>query len=296
MSKFQNTVKKGEQIQWSDKMVSDWYHCDCEYCDPNKFMGELFCATTNKFYSQHIRKGLLPDLKDERYVHNNAGQSQGYIAAIQKFTEPGDLVFDPTVGSGTAVWAAEQNGRKGIGIELEFPDSARYCCEGKGTIIEGNCLEVDLDFDADLEEESIQLIINGTPYPVLDGATQSSDIHTSKDRGGYGDYRDKNNIGKWKIAEYKDRIHEMYTRFIPYLKPGGYFMIGIKDPCHNKAPFNLHKIIIDSVLKHNPELEYHGWWIHKHLPQTFFMSTYEKQHGVKPPLHQTFIVLKKIDF
>lgn len=294
MSKYEMDVMPGDHIEWSDKMISDDYHCECKYCNPDNFFGELFCETSGKFYSNGMKKNIFPDLKDPRYRHNNPAQISGYLAAVQKFTEPGDLVFDPCTGTGCAIIAAEQNGRRGLGIELEFAESTRYSTQGKGTVIEGNCLEVDLA-DHNIEEESIQLMITGSPYPVMPGASVSSDIHTSKEKGGYGDYRDKNNVGKWKHEYYKENIHSLYTRFLPYIKVGGYFMIGIKDLNHKKSVFNLHELIMDNVLEHNPELEYHGWFCHRHLNKTLHMSTYGKRYGVTVPMHQTFIIVKKIE-
>ena len=289
-TKYQLDVPKSEKIKFVNRLP-DEYHCKCEYCS-GKFYGEMFDTDSNKYYSNHARKKYLPSLKDTQFVHNNPGQFVGYRFAIQNFTQPGDLVFDPTVGTGTAVFEAENNGRKGIGVELEFPETAKYLCEGRGRIIDANTLEIDPD--SFLEKESIQLLINGTPYPVIGGG-MSSDSHTARSETSYGDYRNDNNIGKWKIDEFKDRIHEMYSKYIPYIKPGGYLIILIKDPCNNKQHFNLHKIITDSILKNNPEMDYDGFFIHRHIPTTFFMNTYEKQTGVIPPLHQSCIVLKKID-
>ena len=290
MSKFQLNVPVASTIQFLNVVPKD-YHCKCEYCS-GKYFGEMFDVKEGKYYSNHARKKYLPSLKDTKFVHNNPGQFIGYRFAIQRFTEIGDLVFDPTVGTGTAIFEAENNGRRGIGVELEFPETARYLCENKGTVIEGNTLEVDpSDF---LEKESIQLLINGTPYPVIGGG-MSSDSHTTRSETSYGDYRHDSNIGKWKIDEFRDRIHEMYTKYIPYIKPGGYLILLIKDPCNNKAPFNLHKIIADSILENNVEMEYEGYFLHRHIPTTFFMNTYEKQTGVVPPMHQTGVVLRKID-
>lgn len=267
------------------------YHCKCDYCKDN-FMGEMFDTDANKAYSNLARKKYLPTPpKSSSLMHNNPGQFVGYRWAIQNLTNEGDLVFDPTVGTGTAIFEAENNGRRGIGVELEFPDSTRFYTEGRGTVIEGNTLEVDPE--TFLEKESIQLLINGTPYPMINGSSSSDAYMTTKDAVYYGDYKNPNNIGKWKVPEYRNRIHEMYTKYVPYMKVGGYMAIIIKDPTHNKAPFNLHKMIVDNVLEKNDNLEYHGFFLHLHTPPTMFMRTYEKRYGIVPPLYQTGVVLRK---
>ena len=40
---------------------------------------------------------------------------------IELFTSPGDLVLDPFAGSGTAIWAALDMGRRAVGIESYPP-------------------------------------------------------------------------------------------------------------------------------------------------------------------------------
>lgn len=290
MSNFQSDVPKDSIITFKNNPPKD-YHCKCEYCR-GKFYGEMYDVVADKYYSNHARKKYLPSLKDTRFVHNNPGQFVGYRFAIQNFTVKGDIVFDPTVGTGTAVFESENNGRIGIGVELEFPETAKYLCEDRGTIISGNTL--DLDPSTFLEKESIQLLINGTPYPII-GGNMSSDAHTARSETSYGDYRNDNNIGKWKIEEFRKRVHEIYTKYIPYIKPGGYLILLIKDPCNNKNIVNLHKIIADSILENNVDMEYNGYFVHRHIPTTFFMNTYEKQTGVVPPMHQTGVVLRKID-
>lgn len=282
-------ITKNELIQYSLEKPSN-YHCSCKYCQ-TKFMGNLMHVESNSYYSNTLRKKYLPSGKKQwGKLHNNPGHFVGYRWAIQNLTKEKDIVFDPTVGSGTAIFEAENNKRSGVGIELEFAESTRYLCENRGLIKEGNAL--DINPEEFLKKESIQLLINGTPYPIIH-QNVSSDIHTSENKTEYGNYKNNNNIGKWKLKEFRSRIHELYTKFIPYLKSKGFLCIIIKDPFSNKKPFNLHEIIIDSILENNPNLKPYGHFIHLHVPQTLFIRAYKRRFGIWPTLHQTGIILKK---
>jgi DNA modification methylase len=42
---------------------------------------------------------------------------------VRAFSEDGDVIYDPFMGSGTTIIAAERNGRRGYGTEI----SPAYC-------------------------------------------------------------------------------------------------------------------------------------------------------------------------
>lgn len=287
-SKHINKIGPQEELLFRMEVPND-YHCDCEYCKGN-FIGEIFNTDIGKYYSQRCRNSYYPKDVEKKFKHLDVGHWPGYRFAIQNYTEPGDIVFDPTVGSGTAIAEAENNHRRGIGVELEFPEVADFFCNGRGTVIHGNTLKVNPDDF--LEKESIQLLINGTPYPTIGNV--SSDAPERKTEGALKDYMHEENLGKLKLKDYYDIIPHIYLRYIPYIKKGGYLGIIIKDMMMNKKPYLLHKHIIDSILDKTDQLVYDSCFIHKHIPTTMFMNTYPKRFpDVQIPLYQTAIILRK---
>jgi site-specific DNA-methyltransferase (adenine-specific) len=59
----------------------------------------------------------------ERRVHPTQKPIELMAQIIECFTQPGDLVLDPYMGSGPVIRAAKELGRRSIGIELD----ERYC-------------------------------------------------------------------------------------------------------------------------------------------------------------------------
>ncbi|MEM9764278.1 MAG: DNA methyltransferase [Pseudomonadota bacterium] len=69
----------------------------------------------------------LPDVLDWTYSGNRNHPTEKAVEVIaplvRAFSQPGDLVLDPFLGSGTTAVAAALAGRRSIGVELE----ERYC-------------------------------------------------------------------------------------------------------------------------------------------------------------------------
>lgn len=83
-------------------------------------------------WMRRLPAGRLPKyLRDEvdgtawrpNGAHPWAQHASGPLVFIPALTEPGDLIFDPFMGSGTTLRAAKDAGRRAIGIETE----ERYC-------------------------------------------------------------------------------------------------------------------------------------------------------------------------
>jgi hypothetical protein len=291
------------------KEIPKDYHCDCNLCRDN-FLGEIFHTPTSQYYTQSTRsKYYFPDEKPEGGFdkHICPGHWSGYRYAIQKFTNPGDTILDPTVGTGTAVVEAINHGRNAIGIELEFSEITKRTIQvqydrgtatGNGTILEGDARDLHelLHNKGFLGNEMFDMIINGTPYPVLGGGQSDAPErgYTSKGKGATIQYGKSKNVGVLKGQKYWDTITDIYISAIEKLKPGGKFITLIKDPTQNKEAYLLHKMIADRLLEHAP-MKYYGTFIHRHLPQTLFMNTYPKRYPeVRLPLYQTGTILEKI--
>lgn len=300
-TKYLNRLGVSEIIQ-SRKEIPHDYFCTCELCNPKNFMGEIFHNDSRKYYSNKIRRGYYLDQTGD---HLDVGHIIGYRWAVQNLCPENGWVFDPTVGSGTAIVEAINNKRNGVGIELEYPEIAKKTInfqnsEMNSLLISGDARHTkDLLIQNGFFENSLDLIINGTPYPFngsfSSDAPQRQRMGDPSDRDRNFNYNHTKNMGLASGEEWRNLIRDMYNQSLFFLKPGGKFVIIVKDLVRNKKPYNLHKEIIDLVLADNFDVEYEGFFLHKHIPTTMFINTYGKRFpGVKTPLYQTGVVLKKI--
>lgn len=86
---------------------------------------------------KHLLPGLLPDdlhvagsVRMGKALHE-WGQAPVF-EPILRFCPKGGIVLDPFLGGGTTLWAAQQHGRRGIGIEIEerhCETAARRCSQ-----------------------------------------------------------------------------------------------------------------------------------------------------------------------
>jgi DNA modification methylase len=311
-SHFSDITPTSKMFMRNVGLPSD-YHCTCNYCTKN-YLGELFHTPTNQFYSGVGRKKYYhPD----KHKHIAEGQYQGYRYAVQEWSSPGDWVFDPTVGTGTAIVESINNGRNGIGIELEFPEIARKNIDfqsmgkvikptGKHIFVHGDARNTKKILEENgFGEESIQLVLNGTPYPKLSSISSDSpqrnlmydkDGKLTRESAEERNYKVKENFGLYKGNAFSDLISGMYLDCIPFMKKGAKMVILIKDMSQNKKSYLLHKYVVDDLLSKTDKLKYFGCYIHRHLPYTLHMNTYNSIHpdAEQVPMYQTGIVLEKI--
>lgn len=82
--------------------------------------GELIYTTFTKPVKRIVFKqqGFITDSKDKRF-HPTQKPSELVQMLIEQFSNPGDIILDPFLGSGTTALAASMSGRKYIGYELD---------------------------------------------------------------------------------------------------------------------------------------------------------------------------------
>ena len=309
---YQNEITPTEILTTRPGIPADYHTTDFT----ENFLGEIFDVRTGKYYSQTARYKYYPKQEDK---HLCPGHWQGYRWAIQNLTQPGDWIFDPTCGTGTTLVESYNHGRHSAGVELEFPRIARANIDAQDPnpgieahLIQGDARNTAANLESmGIKRGQLSLVINGTPYPKISG--KSSDAPERKkltkkvvnegeekvekievERDFTFDYQNPNNIGLTKGDEYWNLVNSMYSQAIEFLKPGGYFVILIKDMIQNKKPYLLSSMIANEVLENNPDVEYYGLYLHRHIPETMFMRTYPKMYpGVPVPSYQAGIVLQK---
>lgn len=312
-SVYQNETTPTEVLTVRPEIPADYHTSDFT----ENFLGEIFDTKTGRYYSQNARYRYYPKQDDK---HICPGHWQGYRWAIQNFTEPGDWIFDPTCGTGTTLVEAYNNGRNSVGVELEFPTIARNNIDAQTSnpavqaiLMQGDARNTTQNLEsAGIKKGQLSMVINGTPYPKMTGKSSDSperkklekktvemEDGTSVEKleiltNSTFDYKNENNIGLTKGSEYWNLVNSMYTQSIEFLKPGGYFVILIKDMIQNKQPYLLSSMIANEVLENNPDVEYYGLYMHRHVPETLFMRTYPKMFPEVPlPAYQAGIVLRK---
>ncbi len=87
------------------------------FCD-TEFAWTSFVDNPSKRYVI-INHGFIRDSKDERTTHPTQKPTELFIRILLDFTQRGDTIFDPFMGSGTTGVACMQLGRNFIGCEID---------------------------------------------------------------------------------------------------------------------------------------------------------------------------------
>lgn len=86
-------------------------------CKAYMYMDDIPTQKIVKVSRVFRQQGFITDSKDVRY-HPTQKPSELVAQLIEMFSEEGQLIFDPFIGSGTTAIAAIRTGRKYIGCEI----------------------------------------------------------------------------------------------------------------------------------------------------------------------------------
>lgn len=282
-------IDRPERIQVISGVIPRRYHCRCRFC--RRAIGELR-RVDGDYYNRNERRRYYDPV--ERGKSGHVAKTPLHIArwAVQQFTSPGDWVLDPTAGAGTTLVEALREGRNVAGVELQFGGILR--ANVRRSQRRGLRAEIQIG-DAREARGFLEglplftLIVNNPPY--------SGDEHMStligSERWTFSAYdRDLPNLALLKEGdEYWSTIRQIYQDCTDFLRPGGVFVVGVKDQMRQKRPDQLHERfaeVLESI-----GLEHEGTAFLKHYPGTLHLNTYFKRYGVHPPYYQTILVFRR---
>lgn len=274
-------MSKFEKINLKKSCLPRDYHCKCRFC--KKFMGTLIHSDGSK-YSALDRKKYYAD--DGSHIAKTHYAIARY--AVQNYAFPDAWVLDPTIGSGTTAVEALNHKCNVVGVDIQYADIAWKNANSSNPFhkkfIIRNMNALEIQFLLSQTDKKFDLVINNPPY--------SGDMNqTAFGKSGQEYDADPNNLAFLKEKqEYYDKLEFIYKNCIDYLKPNGYFILGVKDMIKNKKPYRLHFYLSKILEKY---LTYKGMVLLPHWPRTLFMNTYTKRFpDVKIPLYQTITIFQ----
>jgi DNA modification methylase len=256
----------------------------------DRYAGELI-RPDGSFYSRKERDKYYSPLEKD-----HPARTPLHVArwAIQEYTDEGDWVLDPTVGVGTTIVEALLQKRNAVGVEIQFIEALKASVEMNNPHgMKYRIVHDDARFIADhISDLRFKLVVNNPPY----SGDESQRKFSTKTDGVWDDTCERYDKKYDNLAhlhegkEYLTTMAEIYSACADRLVPGGHFIVAVKDMMRGKKPFLLHEMLGDILSRF---LEYEKMVVLKHYPPTLHLNTYEKNHGVKPPLYQTILVFKK---
>ncbi len=169
---------------------------------------------------------------------------------INFFTKPGQLVFDPFLGTGSTLVACHNSKRRGVGIELQnkYASIARerisilqsqmqlgsFGSESKEQqlVIEGNSLNIAKTWEQ-LSLPEIDFVVTSPPYgPMLQkkGLASKKRENAGLDTQYSEDEADLGNAESY--ADFLQKLMQIFINLKPLLKDGGHLAVVLQNYMH----------------------------------------------------------------
>lgn len=114
------------QIIWKKPSITfsrgayHWQHEPCWYAvrkgKPARWSGD---RTQSTIWEMAVPGKATGDVDDAKTNHGTQKPVEAMLRPLQNHGAPGDVVYDPFLGSGTTLMAAERSGRTCVGVELD---------------------------------------------------------------------------------------------------------------------------------------------------------------------------------
>jgi DNA modification methylase len=209
--------------------------------------------------------------KKQHLIHGATFPQKLAERVISMYSKEKDLVFDPFVGTGTTMFAAEKLSRDSVGIELN-DEFIKYIYEGHNNsiftsnvdfnVLKGDCIE---EINK-VTNSSIQLTFTSPPYADLllkvedDRKNRHKHSRIVEDNNSTAKpySADEKDFGNMALKEYSDNVLKLMKKIYKKTKDGGYNIWVVKDfrDVKNGIPYiNLHGLI--ATLGEKAGFKYH---------------------------------------
>ena len=247
------------------------------------------------------------------FIHNPAKRSSKEVLHPAKypedlvekficfFTKTGEVVFDPFLGTGSTVIAAERVGRKGIGIELQkkYVDITKERLKSEhlksepitsGLIIQGDSQKINSLWKKHHLPE-IGLVITSPPYgPMLNKTGLISRDRTEKglDVNYSDDPEDLGNALTYDI--FLQKLTNIFLNLKPKVKEGGHIVVILQNYMH-KGEYKM--LAWDFAREMSKHFQFRGEKIWCQDNKTLYPYVY--RYSFVPNVHHHYcLIFKKI--